>query len=201
MYSSLHCKSSGFLGHKSRNTTISFYPICTKLAILTSREISVLSIQIALIIMNFPIMDREQRAECNPWNSAIGRPAGMYLHRTVGTDGEDRPLATDIRHQTSVLLLIRAGEIGFVWLCFLRLRRPDYCYILLSYKMLRPLGPAHIGFIFSNRLFSSPAGTGWQHQSQRFGEWPGRVSACGHRPVVCATSTMFRAGSEQGRMD
>ena len=45
-----------------------------------------------------------------------------------------------------------AFEIGFVWLCFLRLRLPVYYHNLLSYKTLRYFALPQIGFVFSNGI-------------------------------------------------
>jgi hypothetical protein len=40
-------------------------------------------------------------------------------------------------------------EIGFVWLCFFRLRPAAFCRNILSQKILRPFVPSQIGFVFS----------------------------------------------------
>jgi hypothetical protein len=61
------------------------------------------------------------------------------------------------------LSLLWAFEIGFDWLCFLRLRGPIYCHNLLSHKTLRNFMPAQIGFVFSNS-FSQYASRSTQYE-------------------------------------
>jgi len=51
-------------------------------------------------------------------------------------------------------------QIGFVWLCFLRLRHSVYCHNLLSNKTLRQFVPIQIGFVFSNNLLTPSTGLG-----------------------------------------
>ncbi len=72
---------------------------------------------------------------------------------------------------------LRLALFGFDWLCFLRLRLPVYCHNLLSHKTLRYFVPAQIGFVFSNRTFSSLASAGWQPHPLGMGmAWAGSAS-------------------------